>query len=82
MKDVFLFCQSYSERHVSLGTFGEQLLNKKHKIMKIATLDVEVRLLQQVALAGCRLASILPNDNIVKFIFGYECLHVLVLSML
>jgi hypothetical protein len=34
-----LFCQSYSEGHVSLGTFGEQLLNNIwHNIMSQATL--------------------------------------------
>ena len=39
----FSFSQSYSERHVSFGSFGEQLLDIEHKIMSIATSDVVFR---------------------------------------
>jgi hypothetical protein len=36
LSDIFYFCQSYSKRHVSLGTFGEQLLNNiGHKMMSV-----------------------------------------------
>ena len=37
---ICLYLCGYSERHVALGTFGDQLLNTYHKIMSIATLDV------------------------------------------